>query len=604
MTPAVTRQVGGEVWQVDAEFAAELFPGEGQGLAYALASGRVERIKGGNDRQTGRVTVGGRIYYVKEFHGPLGGRRARREWDTARRAFGAGLSTPRPVAALWHGGAACVTLDAGPGKTLSDLVYESYFGPAEDEFPYPGHRPPELVRLFRRRLMRPTERAQASAGTAPQDPPSEAPSPREMAHLVADLVIALHSLGMRYRDLHPGNVLVVRSSVATAAPAEDSGGWQAVVLDLAAMEEVRRGSAEAGRRAVVEHLVQLNHFFEPLATRTERFRVLRLLESRGLRVALIAGEIEAATWAYRHRFYRGRDRRAMRESKYFDRVRTGPVSGMAASDVSAELPETPAGLSRAVQIHETVKSSRREMSGFGRLAERRVFVKRDTRRGWRGAGRPWPAAAEHALRGSRQERAWRRANALLVRGVRTARPLVWLDVSHGLLGRESLIVSEALDGRWRPLDAAVAETRGVEHTQLVAAVAREVRRMHDAGISDRDLKAQNILVQCVAGRWLVAIVDMVGVRVHRGQVNHLRRMRDLMRLAFSWSGIGVSGQARGLSRTDRLRFLKTYLGPFVRQTITLASRRGEGREVVEGVRAWWRGIAFGVYEKGEKSGGR
>ena len=660
MTPAVTRQVGGEAWRVDAEFASALFPSEGEGLAGALAAGRVERVKGGNERETGRVTVGGRVYYVKEFYGPLGGRRARREWRAARQAFGAGLSTPRPVAAVWQGGAACVTLDAGPGRTLSDLVYETYFEAVESEPPgvspveppYPGHRPPELVRLFRRRMMQPAKHAHASVGMAPEGSPCEAPSPREIAELVAELVIEMHGLGMRYRDLHPGNLLVVgrqasgyrlqatgttngnnradtrsapttakgdgqgpvrgthgqdaRATVRRAGDREgrpyESGAWRLVVLDLAAMETVRRGSAEAGRRAVVEHLVQLNHFFEPLATRAERYRVLKMLESRGLRVSATAGEIESATWAYRHGFYRGRDRRARGENKYFDRVRVGHVSGMAAADVSGELPRLAgAGLSRAVQIHEMVKQSRREMSGFGRLGERRVFVKRDTRRGWRLSGRPWPAAAEQMVRGSRQERAWRRANALLVRGVRTARPLVWLDVSHGPLGRESLMVSEALEGSWRPLDVAVAETSGAGHTRLVASVAREVRRMHDAGISNGDLKAQNILVQCVANRWQVAMVDMAGVRLHRGQVSRVRRMQNLMRLAFSWSGVGVSGQARGLSRTDRLRFLKTYLGAFVRQTITVASRRGEGREVIEGVRAWWRGIAFGVYEKGESS---
>ena len=200
-----------------------------------------------------------------------------------------------------------------------------------------------------------------------------------------------------------------------------------------------------------------------------------------------------------------------------------------------------------------------------------------------------------------QARAWRRANALLVRGLRTARPLVWLDVSHGLLGRESLIVSEALDRPWQPLDQAVPAATGAAHLRLVETVAREVRRLHDAGISNRDLKAQNILVQCRNGRWLVALVDMAGVAVRARQASREERGQNLMRLAFSWSGVGVSGQARGLTRADRLRFLKTYLGPFVRQTITTTCRDGEADEVIEAVRTWWRGIAFALYEKAENA---
>lgn len=371
-------------------------------------------------------------------------------------------------------------------------------------------------------------------------------------------------------------------------------------MDLAALGPVG-SSAEAGPRAVVDHLVQLNHFFEPLTTRAERLRVLKMLESRGLRPAATAAEIEAATWAYRYRFYRGRDRRALRDGKYFARIAAGRMTGMAAAEAAQELARSASALARVAQITETVKPSSREVSGFGRLGERRVFIKRDTQRGWRGSGRPWPAVVEHVLRGSRQERAWRRANALLVRGLRTARPLVWLDVSHGLLGRESLIVSEALESPWQPLDRAVPAATGPAHLRLVETVAREVRRMHDAGISNRDLKAQNILVQCRDGRWQVALVDMAGVVVRARQASREERGQNLMRLAFSWSGIGVSGQARGLTRADRLRFLKTYLGPYARQTITTACRDGQADEVIEAVRTWWRGLAFALYEKAENA---
>ena len=598
MTPEVTRIVGGQLWHVDSRFAERLFPADGGGLPEALAAGRLEPVKRGHARRTCRVSVGGARLYVKQYHGPRGRSHARREWLIARRAFRDGLSTPHPVAALWKGGAAFVTADAGPAPTLNDLVTEHYFdpagaeppvgsaiepsavstaespGPGTTEPPYPGHRPPELVRLYRCRRLRTDARL-------PDGRP--VPTPRELARMVAELLIELHSLGLRHRDLHPGNLLVV--------PGDDGPRLQ--VLDLVELEE------RPGRATVVDHLVQLNHFFKPLATRAERFRVLRLLGARGLRFAADAALLEQATWVYRRGFYRGRDKRCRRHGKYFRRVRAGSLSGFAVADLADHLPEARDDLLRAFQIREPVKTSRREVSGFGVIAGRRVFLKHDTRAGWRGAGRPWPAVVEHWLRGTRQRRAWRIANALLVRGIGTARPLAWCDVAHGPLGREGILVCEALDG-WTPLDQALPDQRGPRRARLVETVAREVRRMHDCGLSNRDLKAQNILVRYDGRRWRVALVDVVGVRRHRRPVVRIRRMQNLMRLAFSWSGVGVSGQASGLARTDRLRFLKTYLGPHVRQTITVRGRKRPARGQVEWVRSWWRGINFALGEKADR----
>ena len=218
MTAAVTRQIGGATWQVDAELAAALFPDQGETLASLVAAGRIEPVKGGHERRTGRATFAGHTLYIKEFAGAFAGRRARHEWERARAAFEAGLVTPRPVAATWQGRAVCATLDAGPGRTLSDLIYESYFEPAADEPPYPGHRPPELVRLYRVRRPRPA---------------GDAPSPREVARLVADLVIALHRLGLHHRDMHPGNLLVRR------AKGTESGNGQ---------QQLTAGQARRGTR--------------------------------------------------------------------------------------------------------------------------------------------------------------------------------------------------------------------------------------------------------------------------------------------------------------------------------------------------------------------
>jgi hypothetical protein len=458
-----------------------------------------------------------------------------------------------------------------------------------------------LARLYRRR------RAWA-------DWPQDVPRPRELARLIAELLLELHRLGLRHRDLHPGNLLLVREG---ACP-------RLQVLDLLELEEM------PGRQSLIDHLVQLNHFFEPLATRTERLRGLQMLDERGLRLLRQARRIEAATRRYRREFYRSRDGRCLRRSKYFRRVRTPGLTGFVAADWAERLPQDDAELLAALEIRQPVKQSRHETSGFGLIGGVRVFIKRDVLR-------PGVVRLDWLLRGTRQRRAWVRANALLVRGIRTARPLAWLDVRHGLRGREGIFVAEALDG-WRSLDAALAEpglpahpgapglvrASGPARRVLIETVAREVRRLHDAGLSNRDLKAQNILVRYDGRAWRTAFVDMTGLRRQRWPVGRGRRIQNLMRLAFSWSGVGISGQARGLTRTDCLRFLKTYLGPHCRQAITLKCHRVPcrssparrkpgvggsadmrsrgasppyGRVRTEELRRWWRDIAAALAEK-------
>jgi hypothetical protein len=153
MEREVVRTVGGEVWHVDGELADVLFPSagpSGEGLVAAVASGRV--VKEGRGRRISRVEIGGRGFFVKEYLGRRFLRRpARREWRIARWAWGAGLPTPRPVAACWAGRQFVVTAESAGAKNLSDLILDGCFEVTEPEPPHPGHRPPELVRAYRRR---------------------------------------------------------------------------------------------------------------------------------------------------------------------------------------------------------------------------------------------------------------------------------------------------------------------------------------------------------------------------------------------------------------------------------------------------------------------
>lgn len=541
MRGELVKTVGGEVWHVEAALADLLQP-----LVAALASGRV--VKEGQGRQISRVEVAGRGFFVKEYRGRRFLRRAaRREWRIARWAWAAGLPTPHPVAACWSGRQFFITAESAGARNLSDLIIDGFFEATEAEPPYPGHRPPELVRAYRRR--------RASTHSIPR--------PTIIAHLLADLLAAMNSLGVRHGDFHPGNLLLVG----------EAGQERLEVLDLLELEVM------PGRETVVEHLVRLNHYFEPLATRSERFRVIKFLSERGLELRGSAAEIERETWVYRRRRYRGRDGRCLKKSKYFRPIGDREAEGFAVSDWFDKFPSEAAKLRARLEVTEVVKESPKSVAGFAVVGGRRVFIKRDRE------PRGLIQVLASLLRRTRSKLAWQRGNLLMVRGLRTARPLAWVDFRGGASGRWGVVVSEALESPWARLDQALAKLTGSDRAALVETTAREIRRLHDGGLSQRDLKAQNILVRRDGGGWRVALVDTDGVQRYCC-VSDRRRVQNLMRLVYSWSPKYEYG-VPGLHRTDALRFLKTYLGPRVRQAITIRCRkRGAGAEV-ETVR-WWR----------------
>jgi serine/threonine protein kinase len=89
---------------------------------------------------------------------------------------------------------------------------------------------------------------------------------------------------------------------------------------------------------------------------------------------------------------------------------------------------------------------------------------------------------------------------------------------------------------------------------LIRELALFLRKMHERGVTHRDLKGPNILVQ-EGGPWRyhLYLVDLDGV--HLGSVSWRRQVKNLARLARTF----VHHPA--VTRTDYLRFLKTYLGP-------------------------------------------
>lgn len=132
----------------------------------------------------------------------------------------------------------------------------------------------------------------------------------------------------------------------------------------------------------------------------------------------------------------------------------------------------------------------------------------------------------------RAARSWQIAQALLARGIETPEPL-----ATGRVGDEGWYVARRLEGaeqirvwflrRDDPSRRPPALEYGFE--EVVAALARLARRLHDRGVFFRDFTDGNVLVTRGEAGPRLWLVDLDRARVSAAPVPAPRRWRDLAR---------------------------------------------------------------------------
>src|SRR5262249_35425821 len=104
------------------------------------------------------------------------------------------------------------------------------------------------------------------------------------------------------------------------------------------------------------------------------------------------------------------------------------------------------------------------------------------------------------------------------------------------------------------LDNLPAAERRQKLRCCIERVAQLICGLHRRQLSQRDLKASNLLVQGrpdEANAIALSFIDLVGIRCFR-RLPERRRLQDLARLHVSFVA------SPSLTRTDKLRFLRTY----------------------------------------------
>lgn len=476
-------------------------------------------VKANRFRTIYRVQIGGLDMHVKHCR-PVGIRAWLREWVRPAKAVleyqnlvrlhECGIPTLEPVAAgaaRSHGPAESVLLTASvpDATTLTDFLTQRF---------------PLLARAEQTRCR------------------------QRLAVSLGQFLGQLFCAGVRHDDLHPGNLLVSWKEMAPAFRLLD-------VHDIGINSKAPDG---------MNALVLFNRWFALRATRTDRLRCWRALERHlhdsGRDVQHDPRRLEQATLQSNIHLWHSRFARSCADNRHFQRICVGNARGFAVRDVALDVLTTlmadpDAAIANSVQVLKHSRSStvaiiRVRLNGM----ERHAVLKRfPVRKRWHGL--------RSLLRTTACLRSWQNGHGLGNALLPTPRPLaVWQYYRYGL-PRDGYLLQEFVDGSdlhtcCQQLNALPPKLASQRQRALIVALARFVRLLHGRGWSHRDLKASNLLVTWSDSTPQLTLVDLVGA-THSKQVTLARRLRDIARLNASFINVG------SITRTDHLRFLRTYL---------------------------------------------
>jgi tRNA A-37 threonylcarbamoyl transferase component Bud32 len=534
---------GGLRWEAAAAYCDALLGPDGLRLDEWLASGQARVVKQGPHCAVYHVVLPDLDCHVKHYRladarawlrACVRPAKARGEYDHCRAVAARGVPTVKPIAvgaAHGPGDSFLVTQTLGGARPLGAFIEQAL--PALD----PGRQARLRLRL---------------------------------AVALGRFVARMHGAGVVHDDLHANNLLVALG---------DDDEPRLYLIDMHAV----RVGAPLGWNASRDNLALLNRWFTLRAGRSDRLRFWRAYqEGRGQVTEDAARDLEERTWQSNLRFWAARDRRCLRANRYYRPVKSSAAAGHAVTDLDRAAlaalladPDEPFRRPGVVLLKDSRSSTVAEFDLPVNGRVRRVIWKR-----FRVTSCADPLLA--LLRPTAALRSWVNGHGLRERCLPTPRPLLVLHRRrHGLPREGYLLVEKVSDAE--ELARHVAGLAGLPEGErrprlraLVEQVARLARELHRRQLSHRDLKAANVLVQRAESGSSLWLIDLVGV-ARRRRLSRRRRVQNLARLHASFHDHPL------LTRSDRLRFLRSYLG--------------WGLHGKQGWKDWWREIVLATRKK-------
>jgi serine/threonine protein kinase len=530
-------QAGDVGWWVRTDWQQTLLGPQGLRLEEWRREGRLTVVKTSPVRVVYRVDLPEGPVFVKHYLVP-GVRAKLRQWF--RR--GKGRNESQRTRLLATIGVPTITPIALGEQRKGYFLFENYLVTPEisDAFP--------LNEFVEKRL--------------PQWPPArQSRVRRALAAALARLTARLHDAGFVHEDFHPGNILV-------RMDAEDQPSL--AMIDLDAL----RFCFPLGWPEAEHNLALLNHYFWVRSNRSDRFRYLKsYLRARHSDIsppspAKLARGIEEATREWAERLWRRWGGRCRGSNKYFQVASGKRCWGVASRDLDpADLRALVDDPDAPLQHPQTriLKNSRTAVVGELVLSIRGrpqpVIYKRFNHKRWFDPFLAW-------FRPTPAWQAWQASQHLVSRGIPTPKSIAYIarlrPFGRSLfwyLPHETYLITVKEEGATtlnhlvsKVLPTLSAEAQREKISRLTLALARLLRTMHERSLSNRDLKASNLLLvgDPSAAEPQLKIIDLDGVRLHCPLPRH-RRIQNLARLSVSLSS------AAGRTRTDALRFLRAYL---------------------------------------------
>lgn len=557
LLPSLTEHtVAGFRWSLRADLRARLLDERGLRLPEWLAAGQAHVVKQGPHRIVYRVELPGLNFYVKHnfihdqrawWRQLVRPSKARIEFDRVLAATSRGIPTIAPLALAEE--------ETGVGSGQSILITQSL----DDCIP---------LHFF----------LAAVLPTFPE--PRQSRVRQSLAVELGRLVARIHEAGILHHDLHAANLLV-RINLST----NEEPAIELFVIDLLAVKMGPALDWETSR----QNLVMINCWFTFRVNRADRMRFWKAyFEARRLgdwargpfgtkHYARELHEIENLSWQRNLRFWQRRDRRCLVNNRYYRKVKALGISGHSVTEIAAadlaELardPDAPFQKPGVRVLKESVSSTVIEMN-FPIGGQLRPVIYKRFR------VTPWRDSLASLVRPTPALRSWIAGQGFRERGLPTARPFVILHrttfgmCQEGYLITEKIAHADDLHEHLRRLTAVPADERMRLTRSLIERVARTIRALHQRQLSHRDLKAANILVRrhdapadaqsaysqdiqnlLYMPESSVWLIDLVGVE-HFRALTTTRRVQNLSRLNASFH------DNPNITRTDRLRFLLTYL---------------------------------------------